>query len=193
MKDNNNDLKKENETLNRNYYLLADEYNKLRKYNDDIEQQYIDLQKENEKLKNNQENPKDKENYNKLKEDNKKLNDDNKELEKENTKLKNDLNRNKSLQKVLDALRMNMREQSKNYKTEGISLDYLLPRDYEDDKVEKENVYRRVKRPIYKKYEYKSTTKKDDNSSDDKTKSEKAALALMRIRQAQEQRRQKDD
>ena len=81
---------------------------------------------------------------------------------------------------------MNRREQIKNYQIESYSLDYLRPRDYEDDKI----AYR-VKRPS-KNYAFKAN-KKEDNKIEDKSKSERAALALMRIRQAQEQRIKNDE
>ena len=101
------------------------------------------------------------------------------------------------MQKIVDALRMNRREQTKNYQTESISLDYLRPRDFEDDKIKSNNTpynntYVRAKRPNNN-YAFKITTKKEDDKIDDKTKSERAALAIMRIRQAQEQKRKKDE
>ena len=110
--------------------------------------------------------------------------------------LKSDLRKIKGLQKIVDALRMNRREQIKNYQTESISLDYLRPRDFEDDKFKNNNInnntYVRTKRPNNN-YAFKITTKKEDDKIDDKTKSERAALAIMRIMKAQEQKRKKDE
>ena len=84
---------------------------------------------------------------------------------------------------------MNRKEKTKNYQTESISLDYLHPRDFEDDKNKSisnntYNTYVRTKRPNNN-YSFKITTRKDDDKIDDKIKSERAALAIMRIRQAQ--------
>ena len=87
----------------------------------------------------------------------------------------------KMMKKIVDALRMNKKEQAKNYKTESISLDYLRPYDFEEDSYEK-----RSKKPI-KVYDNKMDSY---NKNEDRTKS--AALALMKIRQAQEQRRKND-
>ena len=154
----------------------------------------MDLQKENDKLKKGKPtqkvNLRDKEEINKLKEDNVKLVDEYNDLEKENEKLKKELKKVKDLQKIVDALRMNKKDLAKNYKTESISLDYLRPTDFEEDKYENDNSYRRSKRPV-KVYDNKMDSY---NQNDDRNKSEKAAaLALMRIRQAQEQRRQNDN
>lgn len=74
-----------------------------------------------------------KEENDKLNEENDKLNEENDELQKENSKLKTELRKLKGLQKVTDALRMNRRDQIKNYQTEGYSFHYLRPRDFSDD------------------------------------------------------------
>ena len=122
-----------------------------------------------------------------------KLDKDYNDLQKENTKLKSESKRMRNLQKIVDALRMNRKEITKNYQTESYSLDYLRPRDFEDDKIKNENnTYVRTKRPP-KTYLYKSKVKNNENIEDDKAKSERAVLALMRIRQAQEQRRKKEE
>ena len=113
-------------------------------------------------------------------------------MQKENTKLKNELKKNKGYQKVLDALRMNRKEQSKHYQIEGSGLDYLRPRDFEDDKIKNENTYVRAKRP-QKNYAFKKTNKKDDNKDEDKNKAERAALAIMRIVNAQEKKRKNEE
>ena len=146
------------------------------------------MEKENEELKNKESTPNPTDNN--LKEDNEKLIEENNELEKENKKLKQDLKKSKGLQKIVDALRMNRREQIKSYQTESYSLDYLRPRDFEDDKIKKDTY--KVKRPS-KNYAFKPNNKKEDNKIEDKSKSERAALAIMRIRQAQEQKRKNDD
>ena len=125
-----------------------------------------------------------------MKEDNEKLAQECNDLEKENNKLKSDLKRMKGMQKIVDALRMNRREQTKNYQTESISLDYLRPRDFEDDNIRTGNAYVRAKIPSNSNA-FRISTKKEDDKNDDKAKS--AALALMRVRQAQEQKRKKDE
>ena len=61
------------------------------------------------------------------------------ELQKENSKLKNELRKLKGLQKVTDALRMNRRDQIKNYQTEGYSFHYLCPGDFSNDDGKKKN------------------------------------------------------
>ena len=88
---------------------------------------------------------------------------------------------------------MNRKELAKKYEIESLSLDYLRPHDLEDDKTNRnETTYVRAKRP-QKNYAFKKTNKKEDNKDEDKTKSERAALAIMRIMQAQEQRRKNED
>ena len=126
----------------------------------------------------------------KLKEDNKNLIDENDILEKEIIKLKAELKKMKNLQKIVDALRMNKKDQAKNYKTESLTLDYLRPRDFEDDRIKSGNTYVKAKRPSNN-YAFKKTTRKDEDKNDEKAKN--AAMALMRIRQAQENKRKKDE
>lgn len=184
IKEENDKLKKENEELNKNYYLLADEYNKLRKYNDKIEQDYIDLKKENEEMKNNMPTNTNDEVLDKLKSDNEKLADGYTALEKENERLQDEVDKNKDLKKLVKELTMDRLKQAKNYKTEGISLDYLRPRDFEDDDFyERENQYKKPKK-------YYKDNKDDIERQED---NEKAALALFKIKQKQEKKRLSED
>ena len=117
------------------------------------------------------------------------------ELEKENKKLKNELNKLKSLQKVVDSLKMSRREQLSNLDTESMSLDYLRPYDFEDqrdnDELDDNNEEVTLKN---------KTTRlrggrrpKEDEDEYQKKKSEQGARALMRIRRAQERKRKQEE
>ena len=190
MKDDNNALKDENKQVNKNYLLLVDEYNKLRKNNEQNEQKIYELQKENGGIKNQQTTTnKDSESDTKLKEEKEKLMQENDDLQNENKNLREELKRNRGLQKIVDALRMNRKEQAKNYQIEGSTLDYLRPRDFEDDKIKNDNSYMRAKRPP-KNYVFKKNNKRDDTKEGNKSK---GALAIMKIMQAHEQKRKSED
>jgi hypothetical protein len=92
----------------------------------------------------------------------------------------------------VDSLRMTKKDLAKNYQTESITLDYLRPRDFEDDKIKTGNNYFRGKGQP-KNYVIKKPNKKEDDNIGGKSKSERAALAIMRIMRAQEQKRKKDE
>ena len=128
-----------------------------------------------------------------LKKENEKLIKDNNELEDEIFKLKNEVKKYKGLQKIVDSLRMTKRDIAKHFQTENFQLDYLRPRDFEDDKVIMGNSYFRGKGQPKSYVIKKGGKKEDDRVGDNKTKSERAALAIMRIMRAQEQKRKKDD
>ena len=119
------------------------------------------------------------------------------ELEKENKKLKNELNKLKSLQKVVDSLKMSRREQLGNLDTESMSLDYLRPYDFEDqrdsDEMDDNEGISLKNNTTRLRGQRRSKNLKEDDDEYQKKKSEQGARALMRIRRAQERKRKQEE
>ena len=109
----------ENTKLKNNYYLLVNEFNKLKNYYNQVYEQAENLLKENAQLKNsNVSDDKYKEGYEKV---SKLFN----ETKVKNIKLQSEIER---LNQIIEE----KKEKYKKYKIESLSLDYLRPYDFSD-------------------------------------------------------------
>ena len=109
----------ENTKLKNNYYLLVNEFNKLKNYYNQVYEQAENLLKENAQLKNsNISDDKYKEGYEKV---SKLFN----ETKVKNIKLQSEIER---LNQIIEE----KKEKYKKYKIESLSLDYLRPYDFSD-------------------------------------------------------------
>ena len=129
--------KDENEKFKENYYLLVNEFNKLKEYYKQLYEHAENLTKENEELKQSDKNEDEyKQNYERI-----------------NELFNKEKSRNIKLQSELEKFKKMMEEKNekyKNYKIESLTLDYLRPFDFSDVQKKYGNYENKKKRSIIK-------------------------------------------
>ena len=129
--------KDENEKFKNNYYLLVNEFNKLKTYYKQLYEQAENLIKENEKLKHPDKNQDEyKQNYERI-----------------NELFNKEKSRNIKLQSELEKIKQlieEKKEKCKNYKIESLTLDYLRPYDFSDVQKKYGNYENIINKPIIK-------------------------------------------